>query len=87
MPTETSEPTWKSVSALAGRLIFAAVFAMALAFKFAGMGATAGYIAAAGFPVAALLAWLAAIFEGGLVPGLPHRRVLLARRLCSRRPT
>src|SRR5215813_847982 len=49
------------------RLIFAAVFAMAAAFKFMGMDATAGYIAAAGFPVPLLLAWLAALFETVLV--------------------
>jgi uncharacterized membrane protein YphA (DoxX/SURF4 family) len=57
----------KTVSILAARLIFAAVFLMAAGFKFMGMGATAGYIAAAGFPFPLLLAWLAAIFEVGLV--------------------
>ena len=40
---------------------------MAVAFKFADMGATAGYIAAAGFPLPGLLAWLAALFEVALV--------------------
>jgi len=49
------------------RLIFAAVFAMAAAFKFMGMDATAGYIAAAGFPIPLVLAWLAALFETALV--------------------
>jgi uncharacterized membrane protein YphA (DoxX/SURF4 family) len=57
----------KTVSILAARLIFAAVFLMAAVFKFMGMGATAGYIAAAGFPFPLLLAWLAAILEVGLV--------------------
>lgn len=52
---------------LAGRLIFAGVFAMAAGFKFVGMGATAGYIASAGFPMAPVLAWIAAFFETALV--------------------
>ncbi|WP_018427098.1 DoxX family protein [Hoeflea sp. 108] len=57
----------KTAAILLARLIFAGVFAMAAGFKFAGMGNTAGYIAAAGFPLPLLLAWLAAIFEVGLV--------------------
>ena len=40
---------------------------MAATFKFLDMGATAGYIASAGFPFPLLLAWLAAIFETVLV--------------------
>lgn len=52
---------------LIGRLIFAGVFAMAFAFKAMGIGATAQYIAAAGFPAPLVLAVLAAIFELGLV--------------------
>jgi uncharacterized membrane protein YphA (DoxX/SURF4 family) len=57
----------RTVAILIARLIFAAVFAMAASFKFAGMGVTANYIAAAGFPFPLLLAWLAAIFEIALV--------------------
>lgn len=57
----------RTVAILVARLIFAGVFAMAAAFKFAGMSDTAGYIAAAGFPLPLLLAWLAAIFELALV--------------------
>ena len=57
----------KAVAILIGRLIFAAVFAMAAVFKYAGMNATATYIASAGFPAPLLLAWVAAIFETGLV--------------------
>jgi uncharacterized membrane protein YphA (DoxX/SURF4 family) len=57
----------KTAAILLARLIFAGIFAMAAAFKFAGMSATAGYIAAAGFPAPLLLAWLAAIFEIALV--------------------
>lgn len=57
----------KSTAILVARLIFAGVFAMAAGFKLAGMSATAGYIAAAGFPFPLLLAWLAAIFEIALM--------------------
>src|SRR3954454_5452275 len=57
----------KTIAILVARLIFAGVFAMAATFKFSGMDATAGYIAAAGFPVPLVLAWLAAIFEVALV--------------------
>lgn len=48
------------------RLIFAGIFIMAATFKFADMGATAGYIASAGFPLALPLAWIAAFFEVAL---------------------
>ena len=57
----------KTIAVLVARLIFAGIFAMAATFKFAGMQATAEYIAAAGFPAPLLLAWLAALFEVGLV--------------------
>jgi putative oxidoreductase len=67
MQPESSAPLWRSIAVLVGRLIFAGVFAMAAGFKFAGMADTAGYIAAAGFPFPLALAWLAAIFEVGLV--------------------
>lgn len=40
---------------------------MAMVFKFAGMGATAKFIAAAGIPAAQPLAWIAAFFELALV--------------------
>ena len=56
-----------TVAILVARLIFAGAFAMAAFFKFTGMSDTAGYIAAAGFPLPLLLAWLAAIFEVALV--------------------
>jgi uncharacterized membrane protein YphA (DoxX/SURF4 family) len=59
-------PTWARTAILIARIIFAAVFAMAMAFKFAGMGATAKFIAAAGIPAAYPLAWVAAFFELGL---------------------
>lgn len=57
----------RTVAILVARLIFAGIFAMAASFKLAGMAITAAYIAAAGFPFPLLLAWLAAIFEIGLV--------------------
>src|SRR5690348_252923 len=57
----------KTIAILAARLIFAGVFLMAAAFKFAGMAETAAYIAAAGFPFSLPLAWIAAIFELALV--------------------
>lgn len=60
---------WRVAAVLVGRLIFAAVFLLAVSFKFMGMDDTAGYIAAAGFPMPMLLAWLAAILECLLVVG------------------
>lgn len=59
----------KTIAILVARLIFAAAFAMAAAFKFAGMQMTADFIAAAGFPIPLVLAWLAAFFEVALVLG------------------
>jgi putative oxidoreductase len=45
----------------------AAMFTLAFVFKFADIGATAGYIATAGFPLATALAWIAAFFDLALV--------------------
>lgn len=56
-------PTWARAAILTGRIIFTAGFAMAMMFKFAGMAATAQFIAAAGIPAAYPLAWVAAFFE------------------------
>ena len=66
MPDLTQSP-WQTAALLIARLIFAAVFLMAVAFKFMGMGATASFIAAAGFPFPLFLAWCAAILEVALV--------------------
>lgn len=63
MTAETNRAGWMTAAVLAGRLIFAAVFIMAVSFKLMDIGATAGYIASAGFPLPSLLAWLAAFFE------------------------
>ena len=60
----------KTVAVLVARLIFGAIFAMAASFKFLGMGTTAAYIAAAGFPLALPLAWIAAFFESALAIAL-----------------
>lgn len=58
----------KTAAILVARLIFAFVFAMAASFKFMfiGLDATAAEIAAAGFPIAHVLAWTAAFFEAAL---------------------
>ncbi|MDQ0472209.1 DoxX family protein [Labrys wisconsinensis] len=61
------QPAWKTAAILIARLIFAAVFIMAAAFKFADMAGTAGYIAAAGFPLSLPLAWCAALLECALI--------------------
>ena len=58
---------WKTAALLLARLIMAAMFSLGMVFKFADINATAGYIAMAGFPLATLLAWLAAFFELALV--------------------
>jgi uncharacterized membrane protein YphA (DoxX/SURF4 family) len=63
MTTNLQTPAWTTAAVLVGRLIFAAVFLMALAFKVMDIDGTAAYIASAGFPVPKLLAWLAALFE------------------------
>jgi putative oxidoreductase len=67
MNPDAKTSSWRTPAILTARLIFAAVFVMAAAFKFLGMQATADYIAAAGFPASYALAWLAALFESALV--------------------
>jgi uncharacterized membrane protein YphA (DoxX/SURF4 family) len=73
----------KTAAILVARLIFAFVFGMGAAFKFALMGidATAAEIAGAGFPVPHLLAWVAAFFEAalafGFLTGLFFREVAI----------
>jgi len=61
----------KTTAILVARLIFAGVFLMAATFKFwlMGIDATAGQIAAAGFPMPVVLAWVAAFFEIALAIG------------------
>src|SRR5205814_8805449 len=67
MSNNASASSWQPIAIIVARLIFAAMFIMAAGFKFAGMDGTAGYIAAAGFPIPLFLAWVAAIFESLLV--------------------
>src|SRR5262245_34536745 len=69
MTSSTSEPGWAPIAILVGRLIFLAIFIMAVSFKFMDINGTAGYIAMAGFPASYFLAWCAAIFEVLLVLG------------------
>jgi len=61
----------KTAAILIARLIFAGVFLMSAAFKLWLMGipATAAEIAAAGFPIPTVLAWVAAFFEVALAFG------------------
>jgi uncharacterized membrane protein YphA (DoxX/SURF4 family) len=61
------QATWQTIFILVARLVFAGLFAMAAVFKFLDINATAGYIAAAGFPYSLPLAWIAAVFETVLV--------------------
>ncbi|TBA91942.1 DoxX family protein [Rhizobium ruizarguesonis] len=53
----------RAIAIIVARIIFSFIFFMAAGFKFADIGATAGYITAAGFPMATFLAWAAAFFE------------------------
>ena len=70
MTPETNRAGWTTAAILAGRLIFAAVFIMAVSFKLMNISGTAGFIAAAGFPLPTLLAWLAALLELAIIAGL-----------------
>ncbi|WP_095091374.1 DoxX family protein [Mesorhizobium sophorae] len=65
--SQSIQAPWQTAALLIARLIFAGVFLMAVTFKFMGMGDTAGYIAAAGFPFPRFLAWCAALLEAALV--------------------
>jgi len=58
---------WTTAAILLGRLIFAALFIMAVSFKLMDSDATAASIATAGFPLPELLAWLAVVFELALI--------------------
>jgi putative oxidoreductase len=67
MNASENRPAWTRAAVLIARLIFAAMFAMAVSFKLMDINATASFIAAAGFPMSIPLAWLAALFELALV--------------------
>jgi uncharacterized membrane protein YphA (DoxX/SURF4 family) len=62
-------PSWVTAAILAGRLVFAALFVMAVSFKLMDIGGTATQIAAEGFPVPTLLTWLAIVLELALIAG------------------
>src|SRR5439155_3095424 len=67
MTTETNGAGWATAAILVGRLVFAALFIMAVSFKLTDISVTAGAIATAGFPLPTLLAWLAVVFELALL--------------------
>jgi len=67
MSAQSNGPGWAAAAVLVGRLIFAALFIMAVSFKLVDINATAGQIAAAGFPLSQVLAWLAVVFELALI--------------------
>ena len=69
MTSSTSESGWAPAAILLGRLILLVFFIMAFSVKFMNIAGTASYIASAGFPIPAALAWLAVIFEVLLVLG------------------
>jgi putative oxidoreductase len=69
MIPQSSSLNWPTIATIVARIIFAAVFTMAVVFKFADINSTAAYIAAAGFPLSTLLAWLAAFLELALIVG------------------
>ena len=56
-----------TIAILLARVIFAGAFLVALLMKFAGIDATAAAIASIGFPFPLFFAWVAALFEVGLV--------------------
>lgn len=62
-----TSPVWANAATIVARVIFAGVFAMAMAFKFMDIHMTAGAIASIGLPFSLPLAGLAAFFELGLV--------------------
>jgi uncharacterized membrane protein YphA (DoxX/SURF4 family) len=63
MPLTSPQPRWATAAILVARLIFAGLFAMAAIFKISDMAGTAGFIAAAGFPIPLVLAWCALVLE------------------------
>ena len=67
MNASSNDPGWAAAAVLVARLIFAALFIMAVSFKLMDINATAAQIAAAGFPASQILAWLAVVFELALI--------------------
>src|SRR5262245_28727683 len=67
MQQTANRSAWATAAVLIGRLIFTALFVMAVSFKLVDINGTAGLIAAAGFPLSNVLVWLAVIFELALI--------------------
>jgi uncharacterized membrane protein YphA (DoxX/SURF4 family) len=67
MNANSNDPPWAATAVLVARLIFAALFIMAVTFKLMDIDATAAQIAAVGFSMPQVLAWLAVVFELALV--------------------
>ena len=67
MSANSNDPSWAATAVLVARLIFAALFIMAVSFKLVDINATAAQIASVGFPVPQVLAWLAVVFELALI--------------------
>src|SRR5438552_17764713 len=79
MTIETDRAGWATAAILLGRLIFATIFITAVSFKLMDINGTAGYIAAAGFPLPNVLACLAALLELALIaPFLTGARLFQA---------
>lgn len=62
-----TSPVWANAAIIIARVIFAGVFAMAMAFKFMDINGTAAAIGSIGLPFTLPLACIAAVFELGLV--------------------
>ena len=69
MNETTNRPAWATAAILMGRLVFTAMFLMAVSFKLMNINGTAGQIAAAGFPLSGILVWLAVVFELAVIAG------------------
>ena len=67
MNETANRPAWATGAILIGRLIFTALFLMAVSFKLMDPSGTAGQIAAAGFPLSGILVWCAIVLEIALI--------------------
>jgi uncharacterized membrane protein YphA (DoxX/SURF4 family) len=65
--TTQSSAGWRTAAILVARLVFAALFVMAVTFKLVGFGMTADSIAKAGFPIPTVLAGCAVALELALI--------------------
>ena len=85
-----SDPAWKAIAVLIGRIIFAAMFLMGAGFKFAGMRGDRGLYRVGGISVPALPRLVRGDLRAAAGPRLPLRRVFqrggAARRALRRLP-